>query len=310
LPWTPVADEDRRFRNISASVLILSLVLAVAVSVINVPKPDRLAVREVPPQLAKLILEKEKPKPPPPKVEEPKKEEKKKEEKKPEKKPEEKKPEPEPEKPKVDVEAARKKAAKSGLLAMADDLADLRDTSAPDLGKNLSAVTTSTAKAAPAAESQLLTLNSRGSGGVDTSSLARASRRPTGAELQARATEQVDSPVEAQAKLETKPGKGRDPRSLPRTLEEIQLVIQRYKGQLTLMHTRALRSDPNIRGNVVLELTIAPSGKVTHCKIVSSEFNAPEFLEKVIARVKTFEFGAKDVDEMTVTFPFEFIPTG
>lgn len=327
LPWTVIPDEDRRFSNAIKFALVIYVVLAIIPSVVTVPKVERSRVQEIPPALAKLILEREKPKPPPPpKVEEKKKEEekpkkeekkeekKKEEKKKEEKKKEEKKPEPEkpvePEKPKVDLEAARKKAAKSGLLALSDDLADLRDTRVPDVGKNIAVTKTPTARAAPAAAPQLITSTStQGSRGVDTSSLARASRRTTGGDLQGRAVDTVESPVEVQAKAEKDLSSSRSGRKSPRTNEEVTLVFEKYKNSLTQMHQRALRTDPNTKGKVLFEITITPAGTVTACKVLHSDFDAPEFLSKVVAKIKTFDFGEKDVAEVTITYPLEFIPT-
>lgn len=324
LPWTVIPEEDHRFRIAVKVALVFYVVAALVATVVTVPQAPRVIDQPLPPQFAKLILEKEKPKPPPPPVEEkkkeeekPKKEEKKKEEKKEEKKPEEKKPEEkkpepkpvEPEKPKVDLEAARKKAARSGLLALSDDLADLREAPTVSMSKNIAAKKNPSASNAQAAEPQLLTLTSRsGSRGVDTSTLARANTRSSGGELAGRATENVESPVEAQAKLETPLGKSGG-RVLPRTFEEIQLVFDKYKGVIQNMFTKALRTDPTLKGTVVLELTIAPSGAVTRCRVVSSEVDAPDLMEKLVARVKTFNFGEKAVDEMTLTYPINFVPT-
>ncbi len=61
------------------------------------------------------------------------------------------------------------------------------------------------------------------------------------------------------------------------------------------MYQRALRDNPNLQGKVVLELTIAADGSVQRCEIVSSELNDPELERKLVARVKSFRFEAKDV---------------
>ncbi len=317
LPWTFVPEEERVFRRILQVALVIYLVVAVAASVITVPKPERSAAQPLPPQLAKLILEREKPKPKPPEIKEEKKPEQKKEpekpkpeeKKKPEKKVEEKKPEPVKEPPKVDIEAARKKAARSGLLA-SDDLADLREAPTINLNKSLGVTKNIAAAKESSTAPQLLTQARGSSGGVDTRALTSgiASRRiGGGGDLQGRATEQVDSPVEAQAKLEAKAPKTN--RILPRSEEEIQLIFQRYKGAITQLYQRARREDPTLKGKVVFEITIEPSGAVSACKVLSSEMNAPDLLGKVVARIKTINFGAKDVPAMSINFPFEFIPT-
>ena len=44
---------------------------------------------------------------------------------------------------------------------------------------------------------------------------------------------------------------------------------------------------------MVLEFTVAPSGEVTACRVVSSELDDPELERKIVARVKLIRFAAK-----------------
>ena len=60
---------------------------------------------------------------------------------------------------------------------------------------------------------------------------------------------------------------------------------------------------------MVLKLTIAPSGGVVDCRIESSELHASELEGKLLARIRQFDFGAKDVDQMIVTWPVDFLPS-
>ena len=48
------------------------------------------------------------------------------------------------------------------------------------------------------------------------------------------------------------------------------------RGALYALYGRALRETPELAGKVVLEFTIAPSGEITMCRVVSSELNDPE----------------------------------
>ena len=88
----------------------------------------------------------------------------------------------------------------------------------------------------------------------------------------------------------------------------IALVFDRNKGAIYALYTRALRDKPELQGKVVLELTISPDGEVTKCSIVSSELNDPELERKLVARVKSFRFEARDVGTITVTKPIDFFP--
>jgi protein TonB len=292
-------------------VLAVSIVLSAIVPFIPVPKEDRDKVEQLPPRLAQLMLEKQKPKPKPkPKVEkkkEEKKKEKKKEEKKKEKPKEKKKVEKKPEpKPQVDrVAEARKKAASSGLLAFSDELADLREAPVtPKLGKTKPL--SKGAKAAKKVKRNILTSGTAGSGGIDTTHLSSGVGR---SDLEGRETTQVESPVEMVAKAAPKADASEGSAKPSRTYEEVSLVFDKNKGAIYSLYSRALRKDPTLQGKVVLELLIEPSGRVSECKIVESELNNSRLEKKLIARVKLLNFGARDVEPLRVTYPIDFLPS-
>lgn len=309
LPWERLDDEDARLKKVVVIVLAVSFLLSAIVPFIPVPKEDRNKVEQLPPRLAQLVLEKQKPKPKPkPKVEkkeEKKKEEKKKEEKKEEKPKEEKKPEPKPE-PKVDrVAEARKKAASSGLLAFSDELADLREAPvAPKL--NQAKPLSKGAQAAKVTKRNILTSGTSGSGGIDTSRLSSGVGR---SDLAGRETTQVESPVEMVAQAAPKAESAAGSSKPSRTYEEVSLVFDKNKGAIYSLYSRALRKDPTLQGKVVLELLIDPSGRVTECKIVESELNNPALEKKLVARIKLLNFGAREVEPLRVTYPIDFLPS-
>ncbi len=318
LPWTRVAEEDRRLKVFTVTVLSLALLLSVVIPLIPVPKEDRNEVKALPPRLAQLVMEKQKPKPKPKpepkkiekkeeKKEEKKKEEKKKpEEKKEEPKPKEKKVEPPKPKPKFDrVAEARKKAASAGLLAFSDDLADLRDAPvAPQLnkGKSLS----KGGQAAKKRERRILTSGATSSGGIDTANLSSGVGSTN---LAGRQSTQVESPVDMVAAAAPVTPTAKDSKKPSRTYEEVSLVFDRNKGAIYSLYSRALRKDPTLQGKVVLEITIAPSGEVTACKVISSELNDARLERRLVARVKMLNFGARDVETLIVTYPIDFLPS-
>jgi len=63
-----------------------------------------------------------------------------------------------------------------------------------------------------------------------------------------------------------------------------------------------------LQGKIVLKLTIAPSGQVTMCKVVSSTLKAPALERKIELRVRLFNFGAKKVPAVTISYPIDFFP--
>ena len=94
-----------------------------------------------------------------------------------------------------------------------------------------------------------------------------------------------------------------------RAIEDVRLVFERNKGSIYAIYNRALRDEPGLQGKVVLKLTIAPSGGVIDLRIVSSELKMPDVEQKLLARIRTFDFGAKDVNEMVVNYPLDFLPS-
>jgi len=138
LPWAVSAADEERFRKILQRVVIACLVLGLALPWLPLPKIDRAQPVELPPRLAKLLLEREKTPPAPPAVKpktapEPEREVAldKAEAPKPEpvKKREAPVPEarnPQPNKPPGEaLDLARRKASGVGLLAMKNELAEM-----------------------------------------------------------------------------------------------------------------------------------------------------------------------------------------
>jgi len=307
LPWSASPTEERRFRAITTTMLVVYVLLAALVVFIKLPPTDRYEAETVPPRLAKLVIQ-EKPKPPPPPPP-PKVEEKKPEPPKPEKKAEEPKPpKPAPEvkkqPAKPDVQAARNKAAHSGLLALRSELADLQQNDLGNLVQDKPLIKTDKQAATAVTHRSIIAAEgTKGSGGISTSKLSRDVEQT---QLAGRQTTAVASQtLEAEKKAGTAPnGQARG-----RSIEQIQLILDRSKGALYTLYHRALRANPALQGKVVLEITIAPSGEVTNCKVVSAELDDPDLISKLSARIRLLNFGAKDVETTVFTWPIDFLPS-
>ncbi|UCE89654.1 MAG: TonB family protein [Pseudomonadota bacterium] len=295
LPWSD-SENERRFKNVLTATFIVFVLFGAAIPFLPVPEISREQREQIPPRLAKVIIEKKKaPPPPPPK---PKEEPKKKEAKKEEPKKKEKK------KPKKKTESARKKAARSGVMALSDDLADLResfDVAALDNNKTLSKGA-ATERSSSSTQPVLSARAGSGSGGINTRSLSRA----TG---DTKLADKSSSRVSSNIKSRSDSTAGRAVRKAGRSEEAISLVFDRNKGAIYSIYNRALRKDPSLQGKVVVKLTIDPSGKVTAASIVSSELNDPELERRLVSRIKLFNFGAKNVAPVTITYPIDFLPS-
>jgi periplasmic protein TonB len=329
LPWTRSSRDESRFRRILYLVMLLCLSFGVVIRVLPVPKPDQERPEELSPRLAKLLLEHQ-PVPPPPVIKQqpvPKTPTKtdvpKTAKKEPAKIPVPEARQPIPEKPPGEVlEAARKKAAGVGLLAMKDELQELHGAplalqlksgikQGPGVGTGVGAGVGPGQGLGIPTRSMITSNATRGSGGINT---AAYSRDTGGGGLAGRATTLVQGvagggggggPGGGAGGLMQRGGDGKASRSI----EEIRLVFERNKGAIYAIYSRALREDPTLQGKIVLELKIAPSGQVLDCKIVSSELKDTELERKLLARIKQLDFGAKDVALMIVTYPIDFLPS-
>ncbi len=306
LPWTVSTDQEQRFRRILAIVCGVLLVFGLIWPWLPVSERDPLETEEIPERFARLLLEERTPPPPPP----PPKVEEKPEELEPvvaeETVPEEVVPEREPEPEPVDrMEQAREKASVAGLLPFADELADLRENEAVAAVKADKDLTGSVGSG-PSNERSLITSNvAGGSGGINTASL---SRNTGGSGLAARDTTKVESPVAGVGGGGGEARRTGDSGKASRSREEIELVFDRNKGAIYALYNRALRRDPTLQGKLVLKLTIAPSGAVTACEIVSSDLGDEDLERKLVQRVRLFRFDAKDVEAVTTTKPIDFFP--
>ncbi|MGD9841699.1 MAG: TonB family protein [Steroidobacteraceae bacterium] len=299
LPWSPTAEVEQRFRKVVRNCLIAFAVLIVVMTLLPLPDQSQQKIPALPDRVVQLVLEQRKPPPPPPKIIE---QEKPVEELKPVEKPQLKPaPKPEPDR----TEQARKQATKA--LAVFDELAALRDSSV--LNKAQQNQPLSSAVAATRSERNMITSAAgKGSGGINNAALSRGYGGSTG-ELAGHSTTQVSSTIGANS---NQPAiqRGAGNKKGSRNVSDVLQILDSNKGAIFALYTRALRSNPELMGKVVLKLIISPDGDITSCQIVSSELNNPELEGKLVARIKSIRFPAQDVGVAEVTYPIEFFPAG
>jgi len=94
-----------------------------------------------------------------------------------------------------------------------------------------------------------------------------------------------------------------------RSREEIQEILERNKQAIYNLYNNALRNDPELQGHVLISITIAPSGQVTACAILSSELGAAALEAQLVQLIRRIDFGAKpDARMVTTKVPIEFFP--
>ena len=303
LPWDLNRADRKKFNQWLVIMVTVIVVFGGAIPWLPVPEVDRTELEELPPQLARIMMDKPEPviPPPPPKPEVVE------EEVKPEPEPEEVKPEPEPEKviePEPTVADAQEKAKVSGLLAFQDAFADMRE--AVDVSKlqDTGAIQQGSGEAASIDRSVLTSKHGTRSAGVN---VAELSRDTGGVALSGRETTKVEVPEGSKGE-----GGVRAPRELDarqRSIEEIRRVFDTNKGAIFAIYNRALRADPTLQGKVVLELVISPAGQVMDVKVVASEIDDETVVAKIVNRVRLFNFGKRDVGTTTISYPVHFLPS-
>jgi TonB family protein len=294
LAWEGDAESSSRFRRILRVLLILFLIFGILFPLLPTPKRTA-AETEVPQRLARVMIE-EKPKPPPPPPvvkEQPKVEVEKK---------------PIPIAPPVDRKQLAHEKAQKSLDRVKDELADLReqmDLTPLSQTKNLSGAVGADSHAE---RSMITSKVGAGSGGITSANSSRGFGTGAGS-LTGHDTTSVTSTI-ARGGLDSRgPTRTGSSGKAARSREEIELVFDRNKGAIYGLYNRALRERAELQGKLVLEFTVAPTGEVTMCRVVSSELNDPDLESKIVARVRLFHFDAKDVETITTTKPIDFFPS-
>lgn len=223
---------------------------------------------------------------------------------------------------------ARPNVGNVGILALKDKIASLaQDSVVAPLGANARHIAADDV-GRPSARSLLTSSTPGSSGGINVASLSRSvggggggggggngvggvGGRGTGAGGGAggiggvgvgRAVSPI-SPITGVDRPKARGGPG-----AARTDEEIQIVFDRYKASFYRLYNRELRNNPALKGQMVLRLTIEPDGSVSMCVLQSTDMDAPDLATQVVSRVKTINFGAKEVPAVTIVYPIDFLP--
>ncbi|KKO48693.1 hypothetical protein VT06_10365 [Arsukibacterium sp. MJ3] len=309
LTWQTGQDwqsEDRFFSKVVVTGLLVLLVLSVLVPLYSVPERSRQQQEQLPPQLARVMLEQREITPPEPiEIVEPEPE-----------------PLPEPEpvaKPEQKVVAAspvtqqqaRQQAEQSGLLAMQDELAALRQTftinqPAPQLqreGQQRAVVSAPDVIANPMLAKNAAKAAAAVSADVDRAELARGERSAVAeGELRGLASAAPTSTSSgAKTGADASSQGGRSEASIRQTLEA-------NKSSLYTLYNRALRANPLLKGKVVFELVIQPDGSVAQVNVIESELNDERLERQLQLRLQAVNFGAAEVAPTRSQWTIAFLP--
>lgn len=310
LPWNASEEDDHRYWRYLVVALAILFVISIATPFVPVPEQTREEKEKLPPNLARVILEKEEIIPPPPvPTPEPTPEPETEEEPEPEPTPApENEPTPEPTAvptPKPDVQKARDTAKVSGLLQFQDALADMRE--AVDMKDVQSNDITAGASEAESTDRSMITSGATvGSGGIRTAEL---STNTGGVALSGRETTTIETPVGITGTGNEEAQSGRRGATGACSTEGVRKGIERHKSAIFSIYQRALRQNPALQGKMVLSIVISPDGRVTNVSTLVSDLNDNALETKILNRVRLITFPAcGDVGESTVEYTFNFLP--
>ncbi|WP_022977680.1 hypothetical protein [Nevskia ramosa] len=299
-----IGDADRRFRKLLLRFGLPMLLFAIAVPWLHfelpapelkLPEPTPRRVELLPEPVIKLPQIEPKPEPPRPRAEQQK---------------------PLPKAaaaaaassaaaPKPD---ARQQAAAAGLMQMREQLAALNDRSLVAVDSRQALITGAKTSSG---SSPVLTAAASSSGAGGTAARGVAGQGTAG-DLGARRTGQVQSGPTGRGSAAGSgtSGLGATGRG-GRGLEDIQLGFDRSKSSLNAIFSRAARETVGMgAGRIIVSLSIAPDGSVSRCELVSSSFANPALEQKLLARIRQMNFGAKDVPMFSYpNYPIDFLPT-
>lgn len=94
-----------------------------------------------------------------------------------------------------------------------------------------------------------------------------------------------------------------------RDMQSIRRTLERYKGTVYSLYTKALRQNPDLGGRFIFEFVILPNGDIEKLKLKSSELNHPKLEQQMLQKISGINFGQEDVSPTAVQYTFSFLPS-
>lgn len=91
-----------------------------------------------------------------------------------------------------------------------------------------------------------------------------------------------------------------------RTEQSIWSVVSSRQGRIKYLYDKHLKRNPNLRGKITVEFTIAANGFVSEARIIESTINHPQLEQELLALVRRLKFDPIPSGNVTTVFPFVF----
>jgi len=95
-----------------------------------------------------------------------------------------------------------------------------------------------------------------------------------------------------------------------RTEQSIMEVVLQRQGQITYFYEKYLKRNPNLRGKISVEFTIAANGFVTSARVIESTIDHPQLERDILNLVQRLKFDPISSGNVTTIFPFIFTKMG
>lgn len=94
-----------------------------------------------------------------------------------------------------------------------------------------------------------------------------------------------------------------------RDMESIRRTLERTKSSVHSLYQQALLDHPDLAGKFTFKLVIEPDGSISNLSLLASELGMAELESRILERIRTVNFGAKEVSPTVVEYKFVFLPS-
>jgi TonB family protein len=91
-----------------------------------------------------------------------------------------------------------------------------------------------------------------------------------------------------------------------RSAQSVMSVINSQHGRVMYTYNKHLRQDPDLRGKVSVDVTIAANGRVTDVQVIESTIQNADFVRDLLTIVRQLRFPSISEGTLTVNVPFVF----
>jgi TonB family protein len=111
----------------------------------------------------------------------------------------------------------------------------------------------------------------------------------------------MSGPTKVDEIAEATPGRGAD---------AIEAMITQHRAQIAYCYQRELKSNPGLKGKIVVRFTVRVNGRITGAKVVQSTMGNAKVERCIVGIIRRFRFEAvgKEKGNLTYEYPFIFSP--